>query len=420
MVRKLTAATAALALLASCAPADKAPVKVRALVLSSNGKYVPQQVELKTIADMASLEGQVVKFVGGSQVRLDPNDRLLQQATTEEAFERALLKNPGRPVVVNYIKADDGVLWPADFHSWNLVTSYYNFERAWDYFRTVGNVPAAELPQTTVHYFGDFILAASKDAPQEDNALFFAPIRSFLVLPFKEIQQAPLAINASVIAHEYAHLVFNQRVYGGKRLPDVINAWSDPISATAGLNLMKSLDEGLADYHAYVASCPPRTAYGCNTQLLKTSFEGKTVTDRDLTRDVCLSSGLRDQMLYSNFNQFSGQEYVVGNILASALYRASQSSEAERTELARSLLLAYSDSNPSNPGLAQVARQHLSDQSDFTLSAAALAIIRHITNPDLQLAVCNQFVDRLQIPREELIKTGACSNATSPGRTNCI
>jgi hypothetical protein len=417
MVRKLTAATAVLALLASCAPADKAPVKVRALVLSSNGKYVPQQVELKTIADMASLEGQVVKFVGGSQVRLDSNDPLQRQATTEEAYERAILRNPGRPVVANYIKADDGVLWPADFHSWNLVTSYYNFERAWDYFRTVGNVPAAELPQTTVHYFSEFVLADSGDAPKEDNALFFPPVRAFLVLPFKEIQQAPLAINAGVIAHEYSHLVFNQRVYGGKRLPDAISAWSDPISATPGLNLMKSLDEGLADYHAYVASC--RTAYGCNTQVLKTSFEGKTVTDRDLTRDVCMGSALRAQLLNNNFNQFSGQEYAVGNILASALYRASQSSEAARTELARSLLLAYSDSSPNNPGLAEVARQHLSDQSDFTPAAAALALVRHITNPDLQQAVCNEFVDRLQIPREALIQPGACSAATSPGRT-CI
>ncbi len=415
MVRKLTAATAALALLASCAPDAPAPVKVRALVLSSNGKYVPQQVELKTIANMASLEGQVVKFVGGSQVRLDPNDPLLRQVTTEEAFERALVKNPGRSVVANYIKADDGVLWPADFHSWNLVTSYYNFERAWDYFRTVGNIPAADLPQTTVHYFPDFVLAESGDAPQQDNALFFAPIHSFLVLPFKEIQQAPLAINASVIAHEYSHLVFNQRVYGGRRLPEVINQWSIPGSSTPGLNLMKSLDEGLADYHAYVASC--RTTYGCNTQVLKTSFEGKTVTDRDLTRDVCLGSSLRERMLYNNFNQFSGQEYAVGTILASALYRASQSSEAARTELARSLLLAYSDYSPSNPGLAEVARQHLSDQSDFTPSAAALAIVRHITNPDLQQAVCNEFVDRLQIPREALVQQGACSTATSPGRT---
>ncbi len=40
MVRKVTAATAALALLASCAPESQAPVRVRALVLNSTAFQV--------------------------------------------------------------------------------------------------------------------------------------------------------------------------------------------------------------------------------------------------------------------------------------------------------------------------------------------------------------------------------------------
>jgi hypothetical protein len=106
----------------------------------------------------------------------------------------------------------------------------------------------------------------------------------------------------------------------------------------------------------------------------------------------------------------------VGNILASALYRAADS-EGLRTELVRSLLEAYSDSRPDNPGLAELARRHLNDQSEFTPSVAALAIVRHIPEGDLRLAVCNQFVDRLLIPRAALVQQGACSAATSPGRT---
>ncbi|HEY0094700.1 MAG TPA: hypothetical protein VGB96_10260, partial [Archangium sp.] len=126
MVRKLTAAAALATLAASCAPETQTPVKVRALVLSSDGRYEPQEVELKTVTDIVSLEGEVVRLLGGASVRLDSNDPELQAATTEEALERALIKDEGRSVTASYITDDKGVLWPADFHTWNLVTTYYN------------------------------------------------------------------------------------------------------------------------------------------------------------------------------------------------------------------------------------------------------------------------------------------------------
>ncbi|PTL76096.1 hypothetical protein [Vitiosangium sp. GDMCC 1.1324] len=401
MVRKLT--TAALAMLAvSCAPETQKPMKVRALVLSSNGQYEPTEVELQTVTDIVSLEGQVVKLQGGARIVLDSNDPEAQAATTEEAFQRALLKEPGRSVTASYIADEKGVLWPADFHTWNLITTYYNFERAWNYFTQYVDVKQAELPQMTAYYFPEFILADSSEEPGRDNAVFFAPVQGFLVLPFDKIEKAPLAINASVLTHEYSHMVFNRRVYDGRSIPDIINAWSEAGGVdTPGLNVIKSLDEGLADYHAYVASC--QSTYGCNKRVLYTSFEGAQDDARDLSKTTCMSRELRNLMNTANFNTvFAGNEYKVGTILASSLFHAEQTAN-DRQVLARAVVAAYSDTtNTAKPGFNQLARAALNDQGDFTLAVAAKSIIRHITDFNLKQRVCSQFATRLQIPVEDL------------------
>lgn len=413
MVRKLTAA-AALAMLASCAPETQTPVKVRALVRSSNGAYEPQQVELKTVTNIVSLEGKVVRLLGGASVRFDPNDPELQAATTEEAVGSALLKKEGRPVNASYITDEQGVLWPADFHTWNLVTTYYNFERAWEHFTVTAGVRQEELSPTTAYYFPEFVLADLSDKPQRDNALFFAPTKSFLVLPFEQVQSAPLAINASILTHEYAHLVFNRRVYGGSGLPEPIRAWSRTGGIpTQGLNVLKSLDEGLADFHAYVASCD--SPYRCNTNILATSFEGRPAEDRDLTNPRnCMTPELHEQLRISNFNTFSGREYQVGTMIATALYKSIRT-DADRKVLARAVADTYSDTDAAKPGFAQLTRAFVEDQDRFTLGRAVRAIVQHLPNGDLKNTVCTQLASTLRISVPELAEgQDACPLSTNP------
>lgn len=405
MVRKLTAAAALATLTVSCAPPTQPPMKVRALVLSSNGEYAPTEVELKTITNIVAMEGTVLKMQGGAHIRLDSQDPEANAAKTDEAYLRAVLKDVGRPVTASYNTDPAGVLWPADFHTWNLVTTYYNLERAWEYFTTIAEVKQADLPQTTAYYFPEFVLADSSDKPLVDNAIFFSPVKAFLVLPFETLEKAPLALNASILTHEYAHLVFNRRVYEGRGVPEPIQYWGAVGGSTPGLNVLKSLDEGLADFHAYVASC--QTSYGCNARVLATSFEGQQVEDRDLSKNWCMSKELYTQLYGGNFNTtFSGREYQVGTMLASALYKASTSA-ADRQVLARAVVAAYSDTDPLKPGLAQLARANLDNQVNFTLGQAARSIVRHIPrgNVTLKNAVCTNLATHLQIPVKEL--TGA-------------
>jgi hypothetical protein len=417
MLRTVTAATAALALLASCAPETQSPVRVRALVLDANGKYVPQEVQLTTVTDIVNLEGSVARFVGGARIIVDESDPDLANAFnvgTEEAILRAMVKDEGGSVTASYIE-QDGVLWPADFHTWNLVTTYYNLERANAYFRTVGGLVDADFGKgpTPVYYFPEFRLTSPD--PLQDNALYFPPVKAFMVLPFEELQRAPLAINASVLTHEYSHLIFNQKVYGGQSLPPPITVWGAS-APSPGANILKSLDEGLADYHAYGASCV--SGSGCNPRVLNTSFEDASVLARDISQSRCMSATQYNQLYGLGLGQFSGIEYQVGTIVANALYAAAQST-AQQQAIQKAVLAAYSDSNPNSPGIAQRVNLTFGNQADFTLGLAVGAIARHIPDMTLRTAVCSQFVERLGIDQQELVQNGDCPENTLTAPRNC-
>jgi hypothetical protein len=421
MLRTVITATATLGLAVGCAPETSAPVTVSALVLNSNGEYAPQKVELKTISDIIGLKGSVADFHGGARIVFDSTDQDLATATTPEAFANALLKKAGHDVKASYVE-QDGVLWPADFHTWNMVTAYHGMERAFDYFQTVGNIPAADFKKpVNTYYFPEFVLADVDKDPLRDNALYFSAMESFLVLPFDQLQRAPLAINAGVIAHEYSHRIFNLKVYNGQSFPQTLSLWSSS-TPSPGANVLKSFDEGLADYHAYGTTC--RTATGCDPRFFSTSFHDDPFDDVTDARDLsntsrCMTDALRTQLYNQGLGEFSGKEYTVGTLLATALYQVGQSA-GQRDVLMRAVVAAYDDSNPQTPGLRQLSEQYLNEQRKFTLAVAAGAIITHVSDPKLKEAVCNELMDHLQIPRNLLVGTpnpNLCPPSSLPGTT---
>jgi hypothetical protein len=427
MLRTVLTAAAGLTLAAGCAPDGAAPVRVSVLSLNSNGKYVPTQVELTTIEDIVGLKGTVGDLQGGARIVIDPNDPALQRAT-EDTVADVLLKSKGHDVKASYItqkdeKTGEDVLWPADFHSWNMATSYYNLERANEYFRTVANVKVATFaPTPTLYYFPDFIQATVSKEPARDNAIFYPVLQSFMVLPFEQIQRTPLPLNAAVMAHEYGHLVFNRLAYATQSLPVSLSNWSGE-SPSPGANVLKSIDEGLADFHAYGTTC--RSVSGCDPRFLAPSFDGgpySGITDvRDLSNgNRCMSVLLYNKLYGQDVGSFSGEgnEYTVGTLLATALYQAGMATN-QMAQLQRDVVSAYYDTDPANPGIYQFTQLTLGDQSGFSLAVPAIAIISHITDLDLKRAVCNEFLDHLQLRREDITGGTRLCPASAAGGTTC-
>jgi hypothetical protein len=212
----------------ACAPNPQSPVQVMAVVPLPDGTYGPQLVQIKTLTDAVALKGSVLDMTGGARIvvnSMDPQLSALGSNPTDDQLAQLYLKDKGTDVSANYIQKGD-VLWPADFHTWNMVSTYYNFEKASAYFQTLG-VTTEELDGAQVYYFPSFILTDQSAQPIQDNALFFSPEQAFMILPFQNLQAVPLAMNFGVVAHEYSHRVFNKRVYHGQDYPAPISVWAD-------------------------------------------------------------------------------------------------------------------------------------------------------------------------------------------------
>ncbi|MEN9797918.1 MAG: hypothetical protein RL653_1614 [Pseudomonadota bacterium] len=410
MPSPLRALPALLAALAACAPNPSPPVQVMALVEKGPNTYQPSQVQLEQVTDVVSLSGPLGKVLGNARLVLDGNDPLWVNASTDEGRAAAITKQAGSPVRASFIDKG-GVLWPADFHSWNMVTAWFNLEHAYRYWQGVG-VPGEEMQDLTLHYFPELTLPSSASAtkPETDNALYFSPLQAFLVLPFDELQGVPLALNTGVMAHEYSHRVFNRRVFDGASIPAPLVTW--PLGgASAGANLLKAADEGFADYHAYGASCIGPG--GCNPNFLASSVPATFSEPRDFSRaDRCLTSAQRESLEAMPFDSYnaSGGTYVVGTVLAAALYQAGEKS-GQRQEIQRALLAAYANGAPDKPGLKETIVSLANRGNLLRLETLAGVLASQVEDTQTKKLLCNELLGRLKL---RLADVPQCPAASTP------
>ncbi len=166
--------------------------------------------------------------------------------------------------------------------------------------------------------------------------------------------------------------------------------------------MLKAFDEGLADFHAVEASC---TAAGCDTRFFEPSL-GAAITDaRDIGKnDHCVTAQLVNDLYGLSTDQFTaiGDHYVLGTVLATALYKAGEANGGSyRQGLQRAVLAAYSDPSTANPGLAQLIEANANTPEQFTITAALNAIVKHVPDDGMQDAVCQQFFDRFGLTQRE-------------------
>lgn len=384
-----------LALLGACGPNPKAPVKVMALIPDEAGAFQTTQIELTTVKDVVALKGDVVTLVGSTRVVLDPNDPIQQinggiQGMTDDQRYEAIVKDKGADVRAHYVDKS-GVLWPGDFHTWNMVTTYYNFERSYLYFNEIyDGVDPKELRPLRIHYWSDVQL----NSPSlTDNILYLSFIKSFVITPFQTEQLIPLSMNIGVVGHETAHRVFNFKALSNEGLHPALSAWS-----LDAFNLLKSLDEGLADFHGFSVTCGEPA--GCRPNFLAISLsDSRTVDFRNVGRqDACMDAPLRTA--FQNFTQqqwvAAPELYKVGNIIAASLYQ-SGNKLGKLEILQKALIKAYDDESATTPGLRQLITKNLNTPRNFTPEAVVDAIAAHVTDPELKKQLCTEFSSRMQL-----------------------
>jgi hypothetical protein len=394
----------ALALLAACGPNPK-PAVVMALVPDETNTLSTRQVELTTVGNATTLTGDVITFRGSTTVDFNSSDPLqanLDTMSDDQVYD-TVVKEKGGEVRVHYIDRS-GVLWPADFHSWSMVSAYYNFERAYQYFNDVYPDPdqlgkgAQEILPLKVQYWADVRFDGNQ---VKDNALFLSFIHSFVLMPFDQQQKVPLPMNLGVIAHETAHQVFNVRALKKQAFPDYIGTWNG-----LPFNFLKSLDEGLADFHGYSATCLEVSQ--CQPRFLAPSWnDDRTVAMRDVSRnDACMTLDMYDASMGTGLMTTTNQStwtssqnmYKVGNIVASALFHAGGQS-GKMKELQTAIIAAYDDDSNSTPGLRQWLEVALQQGAPplYPMEEITDLFAAHISDPALRGWVCGELSYRLNL-----------------------
>ena len=385
-----------LLLASACGPTPKAPVKVMALVPDEAGFFQTTQVELTTVKDIVTLKGDIVSFLGNTRVVVDPNDPVqnlnggIANMTDDQRYD-ALMKDKGGDVRAHYVDRS-GVLWPDDFHTWNMVSTYYNFERSYLYFNDIyDGVDPAELRPLRVQYWAEVQLNSPE--PLTDNILYLSFIKSFVAVPFKNEQLIPLPMNIGVVGHETAHRVFNFRALSDAGIHPALGSWQ-----LTPFNFLKSLDEGLADFHGFSVTCGE--AAGCRPNFLATSLaDSRTVGFRNVARtDACMDETTRQAFVNFSPGQWvtAPELYKVGNLIAASLYQAGNKS-GKLQILQKALIRAYDDESVTTPGLRQFINNNLNTPAKFTPENVVDIIAAHVTDPELKKQVCQEFSTRLQL-----------------------
>ena len=385
-----------------------------AVTQGKDGLYGPTQVTLTTVSDIIALKGTAAQLVGGARIVINPSDPELQGSGALSAPQvvNIFLKDKGGDVKASYATHGD-VLWPQDFSSWNMVSLYFNFEQATLYWLNEVGATAQDVASAKVYYDVSYTVPGASTA-QVDDLVYVPAVQGFAVLPLKALQATPLAMNSGAVANEMAHRLFHEKVYGGDPLSSALSGWASSL-APSPANVLQSVDDGLADFHAYGASCS--TVYGCNARFLAGSVADSIVQARDFSApSACMTAGLQNVLKSYGFNAFvsGGYDLQLGTLLAAALYRTELATGDRRT-LEKAVFAAYSDASAASPGLAQRIALNLNQPNLFTLGAVANGFVQHLADSRTQLELCRQLGDRLQLPMTDL---PACPpGATPPG--NC-
>lgn len=380
------------------------------------GAYQLESAKVTTLEDVTELKGEAARPVGSAEIVLDL-DRL-GGVSTEGQFRDRVLEDAGGPVQVQYVD-QDGVLYPADFHSLNLATAYYNFERARLYALDRGMDPSV-LRSVPFYYFPQVILDEADGGYQVDNAAWFPLLRSFVLYPFDSLQAVPLAMNQGVIAHEYGHGIFHAEVHGGAWLPPYLERWCpggncrDEAGYQRGARMLGAIEEGFADAWAVGVTGDPRFTHhsllGLGNSRDPDRFDpqlhcySQAAYDREQADTAAFSAADREQ--YWGYRQ-----YEIGTVFAGALYRAGQEPGTDYDRVIDALLASYRSAGPGS--LASLIAEDDTGASLGSLANIASAVILGAPDTDTARALCAAFLDRLALDPADL--GGRCDGVASLG-----
>ena len=253
-------------LLCACGGEDSGPATVRIFGLDpASGTYGEFDARLDTLHDVTQMRGDAVTFRGGATIKADA----LAQSSDPKSAD-VLQARGGGPVDCQFTEVG-GVLHAQDYDSLNMASSYWALEQARALFVDLG-VDAGGLNPISAYYHPRLELG-TKLVPTffalTDNAAYAPTFDGFMIVPHVLMDSVPFSMNLGVMAHEYAHKVYNRLVERDARVP----AWLRNDWESRAANQLRGVDEGVADMFAHLLTGDP-------------NFIARSTGDLDVDRDM--------------------------------------------------------------------------------------------------------------------------------------
>lgn len=222
--------------------------------------YQLKKVYVNSLSDMDTLKGDATELYSQTSILLDYQTNSLEW------------KKKGRPVAFQAFKSN-GVWIPVDYDSLAMASIYYNIELAHGFFVEQLGLSENTIGVLPTYYWADLVIIEKDGRKSEmyDNAFYMYindQEQAFFIVPFEQLEWVPMALNSGIVAHEYAHAVFDKLVLN----QNLQTAMTDP-----GKNFLYALNEGCSDYMAvaltrdpdFIAHSIPKGTYGiqCNSDI---------------------------------------------------------------------------------------------------------------------------------------------------------
>lgn len=278
------------------------------------------QVRLNTLTSLRHLKGTSGDVTAGGKVRVSSSAARASGATVA-SLRTAFVKTAPAEVEIAWNVLND-IVYPEDFESLELLSTYYNMEKARS---ELANLGLTALPARSIVAHAD--LADENGLPPlAAGELYYAPMATFFAPATTAEQQVPPAFNLGAVVHAVGHQAVEELVWGGAPLPAPESG-----SDVKARHLARALAEGVGDYLGVAVSNDPRW-FDHSLQL--------EPADRALDQIHCSSQDLLDALPVDD-TVAPYDPYPLGSVIAGALWEEASASTAQNTS--RGLIAALPD-----------------------------------------------------------------------------
>ena len=335
------------------------------------------QVRINTLASLRHLEGSAGEVKAGGAVRVSTS-ALKAPGATVDGLRAAFVTAPPAQVSVSWNVLND-IVYAEDFESLELISTYYNMEKA---RKGLADWGLASLPAKPI--VAHAALADENGLPPlAAGELYYAPLATFYAPAATPQQQVPSALNLGAVAHALGHEAVEEMVWAGAPTPA-----PELGTSNAARHLARSLAEGIADYLGVAVSLDER--------WFDHSLQQEPAS-RALDQIHCSSP----DMLYAlavDDAQTPYDPYPLGSVFAGALWELGS---PHLQEISIGVLAALGD----------LGSKAAAAQGTLTIPVILDTLASHAPD-DQRIALCGIFLNRFAQVGVKQADLPSCAKAT--------